>query len=148
MKKYFYLFAAFCLAIGMSACQMPDYEYNGSKNPEYPNIALTGYSVTIFSSAMTDAQHPAFGITADREAFGSSWVTRKCTFEPSSPEISVAPYTGTVEVLKSCAMTVTATAEGTIKVTYPEPFGDKTGTTIMVLIDEDSGAVTLVNSGN
>ena len=132
----------------MSACQMPEYDYNGSENPEYPNIALTGYSVSIFSSAMTDAQHPTFGIMADREAFGSSWVTRKCVYEPSSPGINVTPYTGNVEVLKSCAMVVTASEEGSIKVTYPEPFGDKTGTTILVVIDADSGAVALVATNN
>ena len=148
MKKYLYLFAALCLAIGISSCKMPDYEYNGSQNPEYPNIALTGYSVSIFSSSMTDSQHPTFGVMADREAFGSSWVTRKCVYEPSSPEITVSPYTGSVDVLKACAMVVTASVEGSIKVTYPEPFGDKTGTTILVVIDDNTGAVALVATNN
>ena len=145
MKKYIsLLLLAICLVLGISACQMPEYEYNGSSNPECPSTEVTGYSVAVFGSGLTDTQHPTFGVSGDRETFNSSWVTRKCTYTTSSPEIAVNPYQGEVAALNSCAMVVTATAEGTIDITYPAPIGDKTGTTIRVLYDENTGAVNLL----
>ena len=146
MKKY--LFIAFALLAMVSACQFPDYDYKGSTNPEYPDVTVVGYSVTVFSSNLTDPSHPTFGVTADRETFGSNWVTRKCTYETSGPEITVAAYNGTIDILKSVAMTVTATASGSITVTYPAPVGDKTSTTILVNYDTETGAVVLVSTNN
>ena len=61
---------------------------------------------------------------------------------------TVKPYTGTIEALKGTAMTVSATASGSIAVTFPAPVGDKTGTTVMVVVAEDTGAVTLVATNN
>lgn len=146
MKKI--LIIAFAILATVSACQMPDYDYKGSTNPEYPDVSVVGYSVTVFTSSLTDAAHPTFGVTANRETFGSSWVTRKCTYETSGPEITVAAYNGTIDILKSVAMTVTATASGSITVNYPAPVGDKTSTTVLVNYDDETGAVALVPTNN
>ena len=149
MKKYLsIILACASVALGLAACQMPDYDYKGSTNPQYPDATITGYSVTAFSSSLTDVTHPTFGVSADRESLGSTWVTRKCTYETSSPQITVSAYTGENESLKSCAMVVTASAAGTITVTYPAPIGDKTGTTIIVNYAEETGAVALVPTNN
>lgn len=155
MKKYLFLaLTALCL-MGISACEQPDLDYYLNKfpkpadyTPQYPNVAVVGYSISVFSSTLTDVYHPTFGVQANRETFGSSWVTLQCTYETSSPAITVAPYTGGIDVLKTTAMTVTATESGTITVTYPAPVGEKTGTTVNVVYNEDTGAVALVPSNN
>ena len=146
MKKFiFTAIAALCM---VASCTMPDYEYNGSPNAQKPNIAVSNYTVTVFSSNVTDTKNPTFAVSANRETFGDFWVTRQCTFEPSSADITVKPYTGSVEALRSNAMTVNATASGSIAVTFPAPVGDKTGTTVLVVVAEDTGAVTLVATNN
>lgn len=146
MKKYiFTAIAALCI---VASCAMPDYEYKGSPDAQKPNITVNNYTVTVFSSNVTDPKNPTFGVSANRETFGDFWVTRKCTFEPSSADITVKPYTGTIEALKGTAMTVSATASGSIAVTFPTPVGDKTGTTVRVIVAEDTGAVTLVATNN
>lgn len=146
MRKYLFIaIAALCI---VASCTMPEYEYNGSPDAQKPDITVSNYTVTVFSSNITDSMNPTFGVSANRETFGDFWVTRQCTYEPSGAEITVKPYTGTIDVLKSHAMTVNATASGSIAVTYPTPIGDKTGTTILVVVDEETGAVTLVASNN
>jgi hypothetical protein len=145
MKKFiFSIIAAAGILMGFTSCQMPDYEYKGSSNPEYPDVTVSSYSTTIFSSSLTDVKNPTFAIMAVRDAFGSNgWVTRQCTYETSAPEITVKPYTGSILALREYAMVVNATASGSITVTYPAPVGDKTGTTINVNYNDETGAVVL-----
>lgn len=146
MKKFISIaIATLCL---VASCAMPDYQYNGSPNAQKPDITVSNYTVTVFSTTFTDSMNPTFGVSANRETFGDFWVTRQCTYVPSGAEITVKPYTGIIDALKSHAMTVNATASGSIEVTYPTPIGEKTGTTIQVIVDEETGAVTLVASNN
>lgn len=143
-KSLFIISTAFFLLFAAAACQHPDYNYPLPKDyaPELPDLSIQDYSITVFSSNLTDPLHPSFGVSANRENFGSAWVTRQCTFEVSSPDITIKAYEGSIEVLKSCAMVVTASVSGTITVTYPTPIGEKTSSTINVVYMKDEVAGT------